>query len=162
MYGLTRATITLIAAGTAGFLIWIAGQFNLHKTSGYWWALLLVAAAGLVLALSQLLGGWTKWGWPRISMSVFLWAFVPAFICAGWIIIFHQPHPNGGRNHIVNWSGDIHVRGIVRDFGPFVTAVAFGLGLLFGFALDTSGPVTGAYWRRRRAATPPPQEAPPA
>ena len=31
----------------------------------------IVAGAGLTMALSQLFGGWTKWGWPRISAGVF-------------------------------------------------------------------------------------------
>jgi hypothetical protein len=35
MYGLTRATITLIAAGVAGLLIWIATTINDHRTGGY-------------------------------------------------------------------------------------------------------------------------------
>jgi hypothetical protein len=77
MYGLTRATMTLIAAGVAGLLIWIATRINDHRTGGYWAVVGLIAGAGLVMALSQLLGGWTKWEVPRLSASVFLLASIP-------------------------------------------------------------------------------------
>ena len=69
MYGLTRASTTLIAAGVAGLLIWIAARINDHSTGGYWAVYGLIAGAGLVMALSQLLGGWTKWGVPRLSAT---------------------------------------------------------------------------------------------
>src|SRR5881296_3661759 len=69
MYGLTRATTTLIAAGAAGLLIWIATQINDKSLGGFWAVYGLIAGAGLVMALSQLLGGWTKWGWPRLAIA---------------------------------------------------------------------------------------------
>ena len=75
MYGLTRATTTLLAAAVAGFLIWLASQFSNHHEGGYWAIMGVLAGAGLVMALSQLLGGWTKWGIPRLSASFFLFAF---------------------------------------------------------------------------------------
>jgi hypothetical protein len=156
MYGLTRATITLIAAGAAGLLIWVAARINDHSTGGYWVDYGLIAAAGLVMALSQLLGGWTKWGWPRVSANVFLWAFVPTAIVVLWIVIFHQPHANWFHDHIRRWSGDIHIRGLVHDFKEYQAVLAFGLGLVFGYTFDTTGPVTNgpASRRRRRAAAP--------
>jgi hypothetical protein len=156
MYGLTRATITLLAAGIAGFLIWIAARINDHSTGGYWLDYGLIAAAGLVMALSQLLGGWTKWGWPRLSVNVFLWAFVPVAVVVLWVVIFHQPHNNWFRHHIRSWSGDIHIRHLVNDFREYQSVLAFGLGLVFGFAFDTTGPVTERPVRRgrRRGAAP--------
>jgi hypothetical protein len=62
MYGLTRATTTLIAAAVAGLLIWFATQVDDDHVGGFWAVYGLIAGAGLVMALSQLLGGWTKWG----------------------------------------------------------------------------------------------------
>ena len=85
MYGLTRATVTLISAAIAGLLIWLATQIGSGSNGEYWATYGLVAAAGLVMALSQLLGGWTKWGWPRISISVLLWAFIPVAIVVLWM-----------------------------------------------------------------------------
>jgi hypothetical protein len=145
MYGLTRASTTLIAAGVAGLLIWIATRINDHSTGGYWAVVGLIAGAGLVMALSQLLGGWTKWGVPRLSATVFLLAFIPVLIAAGWVVVAHQPHGNWARHHVLSWSGDIHIRGLVNDLTNYVSVLAFGIGLVFGYSFDTTGP-------RQRAA----------
>jgi hypothetical protein len=141
MYGLTRATVTLIAAAGAGLLVWIATQIGEDSNGGYWAAYGVIAAAGLVMALSQLLGGWTKWGWPRLSISVFLWAFIPVAIVVLWILIFNQPHGGWLRDHIRNWSDDIGIDGLVKDFKEYIGVLAFGLGLVFGYTFDTTGPI---------------------
>jgi len=88
MYGLTRATLTLIGVALAGVLLWLATAILPSTVSDssrgeYWAAFGLVALAGLAMALSQLLGGWTKWGWPRVSGNVFLLAFLPTLIAGG-------------------------------------------------------------------------------
>jgi hypothetical protein len=153
MYGLTRATVTLLAAAVAGLLIWLATQVSDESTGGYWAVYGLIAAAGLVMALSQLLGGWTKWGLPRLSVNVFLIAFIPTLIAAGWVVVAHQPHPNWFRNHILNWSSDISILGIVRDLAEYVSVLAFGIGLVFGYSFDTTGPAVEG--RRGRAAAVP-------
>ncbi len=141
MYGLTRGPITLIAAGAAGFLVWIsASQMNDHNTGGYWAAYGIIAGAGLVMALSQLLGGWTKWGWPRIDPAVFLLAFIPVLIVVGWVAIAGEPHGNTVRSHVLSWSGDLGIRGIVTDLLEYLSVLAFGLGLVFGFSFNTTGP----------------------
>jgi hypothetical protein len=147
MYGLTRATTTLLGAAVAGFLIWLAAQFSNDTLGGYWTRIGLVAGAGLVMALSQLLGGWTKWGWPRISVPVLLVAFVPIAIVCLWVILAGQPVETWLSRHVASWSGDIHIRGLVSDLVHFIPALAFGGGLAFGFSFDTSGPVV----RRRDA-----------
>ena len=67
MYGLTRGTMTLIGVAAAGALLWLASQVEADANGDYWARMALLAGAGLVMALSQLLGGWTKWGWPRLS-----------------------------------------------------------------------------------------------
>ena len=74
---LVRAVFTLAGVGAAGFLIWLATLFELEQTSEFWSAMGLVAAGGLALGLSQLFGGWTKWGVPVLSPGVFLLAFIP-------------------------------------------------------------------------------------
>jgi hypothetical protein len=156
MYGLTRGAVTLLAVAVAGALIWLATQVNNSTTGGYWAVYGLIAAAGLVMALSQLLGGWTKWGLPRLSINVFLIAFIPTLIAAGWVVVAHQPHPNWFRNHVLNWSSDIGILGLVRDLTEYVSVLAFGIGLVFGFSFDTSGPAAyGPFGRRRRAAAVP-------
>jgi hypothetical protein len=141
MYGMTRGPITLIAAGLAGFLVWIsATQINDHNTGGYWAAYGIIAGAGLVMALSQLLGGWTKWGLPRIDPGVFLLAFIPALIAVGWIAVTGQPHGNTLRSHVLSWSGDLGISGTVKSLTEYLSVLAFGLGLVFGFSSDTAGP----------------------
>ncbi|HEY7018510.1 MAG TPA: hypothetical protein VH297_08575 [Gaiellaceae bacterium] len=156
MYGLTRGTITLISAGVAGFLVWLATQVNDSTNGGYWGVYGLIAAAGLVMALSQILGGWTKWGWPRLSVNVFLLGFLPVLVAAGWVVLAKQPDPNWFRDHVNSWSNDIGIDGLVSDLGEYVAVLAFGIGLVFGFTFDTSGPAAyGPFGRRRRAAARP-------
>ena len=156
MYGLTRGTVTLIGAAVAGLLVWIATQVSDTSTGGYWAVYGLIAAAGLAMAFSQLLGGWTKWGLPRLSINVFLIAFIPTLIAAGWVVVAHQPHPNWFRNHVLNWSSDISILGLVRDLTEYVAVLAFGIGLVFGFSFDTAGPGDhGPFGRRKRATAVP-------
>ena len=140
MYGLTRATTTLIGAGAAGLLIWIATQLNHRHEGGYWGIVGLMAGAGLIMALSQLLGGWTKWGWPRLSASVFLVAFVPVAVVSLWIILAGEPQHGWFHNHVMAWTRDIHVSGLLTDMLTYIPVLAFGTGLVFGFSFDTSGP----------------------
>jgi hypothetical protein len=152
MYGLTRATTTLIAAGVAGLLLWFATQVNADDLGGYWGRIGLVAAAGLVMALSQLLGGWTKWGWPRVSVPVLLTAFVPVAFVSLWIILAGEPGNGWFHSHVLEWSRDIHVSGLVTDLIEVTAVIAFGVGLVFGFTFDTTGPrrVTEPPVERRR------------
>jgi len=147
MYGLTRATTTLLAAAAAGLLIWFATQIDDHSRGGFWAAYGLIAGAGLVMALSQLLGGWTKWGVPRFSVPFLLIAFVPIAFVSLWIVMAAEPGTAWLHRHVVAWTGDIHLRGFVNDLQEYVALFAFGIGLVFGFSFDTTGP--------RRAVAPP-------
>jgi hypothetical protein len=147
MYGLTRGTATLLGVAASGLLIWLAadgfeegGVFEADDTGRYWWVVGLLAAAGFVMALSQLLGGWTKWGWPRISGSVFLLGFLPALVVGGWVLLYLHPGGNWVAEHVRDWSDDLGIEGVVRDLSLLFPAVAFGLGLVLGFTFDTSGP----------------------
>jgi hypothetical protein len=136
----TRATATLIGIGVAGFLLWLASTFDSSNTGSYWIIVGLLAAAGFVMALSQLLGGWTKWGMPRVAGPVFLLAFVPALVVVGWVVLSKQPHANWFQRHAVSWGDDLGVGGLRTDLALFLSALVFGLGLVFGFTLDTAGP----------------------
>src|SRR5262245_57428157 len=140
MHGLTRATTTLIAAGVAGLLIWFATQFNVEHVGGFWAVYGLIAGAGLLMALSQLLGGWTKWGWPRLSATFLLTAFVPIAIVSLWIILAAEPGNGWFHRHVISWSNDIHIDGLVNDLKEYVPVFAVGLGLVFGYSFDTTGP----------------------
>ena len=134
MYGLTRATTTLVFSAAAGFLIWLAAQIGNDSIGGYWARVGLVAGAGLLMALSQLLGGWTKWGWPRLSIAVFVTAFIPVAIVSLWIILAGEPGSGWFHSHVISWTRDIHVSGLVTDFLYYIPVLAFGTGLVFGFS----------------------------
>src|SRR5262245_31061874 len=137
-HGPTRAVMTLLGVGVVGLLAWTTTTFSDSSSGGYWAGYGILAGAGLVIALSQLLGGWTKWGRPTFSPTVFLIAFVPTAIAVGWIMVFHQPHSTLWRGHITNWSGDLGIAGFVEDMGgDLLTMLSFGLGLVFGFCLGT-------------------------
>ena len=145
MYGLTRATLTLVGVTVAGVLLWLATQILPDETASasrgdYWAALGLVALGGLVIAVSQLLGGWTKWGWPRVSGNVFLLGFLPTLIAGGWMLAAQEPENYWLGRHVRNWSGDIGIEGLVNDLGLMIPAIALGIGLVFGLTFDTTGP----------------------
>jgi hypothetical protein len=140
MFGTVRGISTLAGVGAAGLLIWLSTQIGQDTTGGYWAAIGIVAGAGLTMALSQLFGGWTKWGVPRISAGVFLIGFLPVLIVAGWVILAAQPDANWFQRHIDSWSGSIAIDGPVHDLESLLGVLAFGVGLVFGFTFDTSGP----------------------
>jgi hypothetical protein len=141
---LVRAVFTLIGVAAAGLLIWLAQTFDLTSTNGFWAAMGLIAAAGLALGLSQLFGGWTKWGLPTVSPGVFLLAFVPTAIVVGWILLATQPAGGWQQERFAGWSSDIGVTGFVKDMGSLPVALAMGLGIVFAFTFDTTGPRTTA------------------
>ncbi len=141
MTGWNRAVSTLVGAGVAGFLLWIAAQIGRGSTGGYWAAYGIVAGAGLVLALSQLRG---TGGNPP---GMFLFAFLPVLICAGWVLLAMQPNSNWIRDHLLVWSGHAGIRDVVRDVGTWLGVLAFGIGFVFGAMLEPG------FARRRRAET---------
>ena len=140
MYGITRAVFTLIGVAAAVALIWGAAQIGDDSTADYWALYGLIAAAGLTMALSQLLGGWTKWGWPRLSGAVFLLGFLPALVVAAWVLGAGQPDENWLQRHVTDWSDGLGIGGVVEDLLDLAGPLAFLAGLTFGFTFDTSGP----------------------
>ena len=137
MIGITRGISTLAGAVVAGILLWFATQIGTQTNSEYWSTYGLIAAAGLAMALSQILGGWTKWGWPRFSLGVFLLGFLPVLVAGGWVLLARQP---ADWMNTSNWSRDLSIFGVVNDLGNILPAIAFGIGLTFGFSFDTAGP----------------------
>jgi hypothetical protein len=142
MLGLTRGITTLIGVAVAVVLIWTAAQIGDDSTADYWALYGVIGAAGLVMAISQLVGGWTKWGWPRVSGSVFLLGFLPALIVALWVLAAGQPDENWLQQHVVDWSDTLGLGGVVDDLLDLAGPLAFLAGLTFGFTFDTSGPRT--------------------
>jgi hypothetical protein len=140
MIGTVRGVSTLVGAGIAGLLVWVSTQIGEGSAGGYWAVYGIVAGAGLTMALSQVAGGWTKWGWPRISLGVLLIGFLPVLVVTGWVLLAGQPEANWFQRHIASWSGDIGIGGLVSDLREYLGVLAFGLGLVFGLTFDTAGP----------------------
>jgi hypothetical protein len=147
MYGATRATMTLISVAGAGLLLWLGDRVldpgTRPSTWDYWGWVGLCAAAGLALALGQLLGGWTKWGWPRLSGGVFLVGFLPTLFIGAWIAATFEPGGSWLQRHTFDWTDDIGLDGLVGDLGGsalHISAIAVIVGLVLGFSFDTSGP----------------------
>jgi hypothetical protein len=141
MNGMTRAVATLFAAAVTGLLLWIAGQFDRGTTGGYWAALGLVAAGGLLFGLAQVRGAY---GNPR---GTFLVAFLPVAIATGWILVAAQPHSNWFADHVGAWSRDLGIAGAVATIAAFLGVLAFGLGFVLGVTLEPA--------RARRSAAVP-------
>jgi len=151
---LVRALFTLLGIAAAGLLIWLASYFDLTSTSEFWYAMGLIATAGVALGLSQLFGGWTKWGIPVVSPGVFLLAFVPALIVVAWVLLTVQPDGGWQHDRFAGWSSDLGITGFVNDIGTFPAALALGLGLVLAFSFDTTGPRRHEVVDRERTVVP--------
>ncbi|HWB55724.1 MAG TPA: hypothetical protein VG479_02175 [Gaiellaceae bacterium] len=135
-----RGLVTLLGVAGAGFLVWLATTFDLASTREYWAAMAILAGAGIVLGLSQLIGGWTKWGTPTISPGVLLIGFLPTFVAVGGILVATRPTGTSEGDQVAGWIGDIGLDGVAGDLIVFQGVLAFGLGIVFTFVFDTRGP----------------------
>ena len=158
LYDATRGLTTAVAAGVAGLLLWLATLVGVQSVTRFWESMGIVAAAGLVVALSQVIGGWTKGGGLRVSPATFLLAFLPVLVCVGWILMATQPGNGWHEGTITSWSHSIGIMGLVHALGLWHGVLAFGFGLVLGMTLDTMpAPVveteraTGPAWRQRPA-----------
>lgn len=140
--GMARGLFTLVGVAVAGLLTWIAADSfaPADGTSDFWVAMGLIAAVGLALGLSQLFGGWTKWGVPRISSGVFLFGWIPTAIAVGWILMTIQPEGGWQQSRLEDWSDSIGILGFVESFAEFAAVPALVLGLVTAFVFDTAGP----------------------
>jgi hypothetical protein len=136
LYDTTRGLTLAIAAGLAGLLLYLASQVGQQSTARFWEEMGLVAAAGLVLALAPVLGGWTSGLRLRLSPGTFLLGFLPVLIVAGWILMATQPGNGWHEGTMVSWSHDIGLMGIVHSLGLWHGVLAFGFGLVLGSCLD--------------------------
>ncbi len=129
---MTRALATLVGAAVAGGLVWVASQIDAGTTGGYWAVMGILAGAGLALALARLPDVGVRTLVP--SPPALALAFLPAFVAGGWVIVAAQPHDNWARGHVLAWSADAGIGGIVRDLRPYAGVLALGLGVLLGLA----------------------------
>jgi hypothetical protein len=144
LYDTTRGLAIAVAAGVVGLLLWVATLVGTQTVGRYWAAMAIVAGSGLVLALAHVLGGWTRGLRLRLSPGTFLLAFIPVLICAGWILVATQPGHGWEEGHLTGWDHSVGLTGLVHDLGLWHGVLAFGLGLVFGFSLDSvPAPVAG-------------------
>jgi hypothetical protein len=153
-----RGLFTLLGVAAAGFLVWLATQFELSSTGEFWAAMAILAGAGAALGLSQLLGGWTKWGAPTISPSVLLFGFLPTLVAVGGILVATRPTGTEEGEDVAGWIRDIGLGGLAEDLALFQGVLAFGLGIVFSFIFDTMGPRTRVHDREVERAVVPDEE----
>ena len=136
IYDARRGLTLALAVGIAGFLLYLATQVGQQSTVRFWEEMGLVAAAGLVLALAPVLGGWTSGLRLRLSRATFMLGFLPVLVVAGWILLAAQPGNGWHEGTIVSWSSDLGLMGLVHSLGLWHGVLAFGFGLVLGSCLD--------------------------
>ncbi|MBV8480672.1 MAG: hypothetical protein JOY72_10255 [Actinobacteria bacterium] len=137
LYDTTRGLTTLAAIGGAGVLLWAATLVG-QRTDGRFWAeMAIVAGAGLVIALSQVIGGWTKGLHLRVSPATFVLAFIPTLVVVGWILVASQPGHGWHEGTLISWSRHASLVGLIHDLALWHGVLAFGFGLVLGISFDT-------------------------
>jgi hypothetical protein len=136
MYDASRGLTLAFAAALAGLAFWGAAQIGTHTTGRFWIAMAIVGAAGLLLALANHVGTWTKGLRLRLSPGTFVLAFLPVLVCAGWILIASQPGTGWQEGRIDSWSNSMGILGAVHAIGSWHGALALGFGLVLGLSLD--------------------------
>ena len=137
LYDATRGLTTAMAVGLAGLLLWAATRVGQGTDGRFWAEMAIVAGAGLVMALSQVIGGWTKGLHLRVSPGTFILAFLPTLIVVGWIMMATQPHGGWFQGTFHRWTSDIGLLGLVHDLALWHGVLAFGFGLVLGLSFDT-------------------------
>ena len=136
LYDATRGLTLALAAALAGLLLYLATQVGQQSTVRFWEEMGIVAAAGLVLALAPVLGGWSSGLQLRLSPGTFLLGFVPVLVVVGWILMATQPGNGWHEGTIVRWSHDMGLMGLIHDLGLWHGVLALGFGLVLGTTLD--------------------------
>jgi hypothetical protein len=136
MYDASRGLTLALAAGLAGLGLWGAAQIGTQSTGRFWIAMAVVAGAGLLIALANHVGTWTKGLRLRVSPGTFVLAFLPVLVCVGWILIATQPGNGWEEGRLDSWSNSIGILGVVHSVGLWHGVLAFALGLMLGLSLD--------------------------
>jgi hypothetical protein len=136
MYDASRGLTLVFAAALAGLGLWGAAQVGTQTQGRFWIAMVIVAGAGLLLALANHVGTWTKGLRLRMSPGTFVLAFLPVLVCVGWILIASQPGTGWQEGRIHSWSNSIGILGLVHSVGLWRGVLAFGFGLVLGLSLD--------------------------
>jgi hypothetical protein len=145
MYDASRGLTLALAAALAGLALWGATQVGMQTTGRFWISMAIVAGAGLLIALANHVGTWTKGLRLRMSPGTFALAFLPVLVCVGWILIANQPGSGWQEGRLDSWSNSIGILGLVHSIGLWHGVLAFAFGLMLGLSLDgVPAPVTEA------------------
>ena len=136
LYDASRGLTLAFAAALAGLGLWGASQIGTQTTGRFWIAMAVVGGAGLLLALANHVGTWTKGLRLRMSPSTFTLAFLPVLVCVGWILVATQPGNGWQEGRLDSWSNSIGIMDVVHSIGLWHGALAFAFGLMLGFSLD--------------------------
>jgi hypothetical protein len=136
MYDASRGLTLALAAALAGLGLWGATQVGTQTTGRFWIAMAIVGGAGLLIALANHVGTWTKGLRMRMSPGTFALAFLPVLVCVGWILIANQPGHGWQEGRIDSWSNSIGILGLVHSVGLWRGVLAFGFGLMLGLSFD--------------------------
>jgi hypothetical protein len=136
LYDASRGLTLAFAAGLAGLGLWGASRVGTQTTGRFWIAMAVVAGAGLLLALANHVGTWTKGLTLRMSPGTFAVAFLPALVCVGWILIATQPGHGWQEGRLDSWSNSLGILGVVHSIGLWHGVLAFAFGLMLGLSLD--------------------------
>jgi len=136
MYDASRGLTLAFAAGSAGLALWGAAQVGTQTPGRFWIAMAIVAAAGLLIALTNHVGTWTKGLRLQASPSTFGLAFLPVLVCVGWILVASQPGNGWQEARIHSWSNAIGILGVVHHIGLWSGVLAFAFGLVLGLSFD--------------------------
>jgi hypothetical protein len=137
LYDGTRGLTTALLAGTAGLLLWVAAQVGQQTTGKFWAEMGIVAGAGFLLALPNIVGTWSNGLRLRPSPGTFALGFVPTLVCVGWILMATQPGNGWHEGTVASWSRDMGIFGVVTTLALWHGVLAFGFGLVLGLTLDT-------------------------
>ena len=136
LYDASRGLTLALAAALAGLGLWGASQVGTQTPGRFWLAMAVVGGAGLVIALANHVGTWTKGLRLRISPSTFALAFLPVLVVVGWLLLANQPGNGWQEGRFDSWSNSMGILGAVHSIGLWRGVLAFGLGLMLGMALD--------------------------
>ena len=157
MYDASRGLTLALAAALAGLGLWGATQIGMQTTGRFWLSMAIVAGAGLLIALANHVGTWTKGLRLRLSPGTFVLAFLPTLVVVGWILIATQPGNGWQEGRLDSWSNSIGIVGVVHSIGLWHGVLAFAFGLMLGLSFDgVPAPEVEqapAYGRPARAAT---------
>jgi hypothetical protein len=163
-YDASRGLTLALAAALAGLALWGATQIGTQTTGRFWIAMAIVGGAGLLIALANHVGTWTKGLRMRVSPTTFTLAFLPVLVCVGWILIANQPGHGWQEGRIDSWSNSIGILGLVHSVGLWRGVLAFGFGLMLGLSFDgvpaPAAETEAAYAAPMGRTAPPPADEP--